>query len=336
MLPLFVVPCHFAGTPAVCWLHAHSCMLFVLVVDTALLVPLGTPRCCLRSSLTKKKKKKKKKKRWKHHPAIRETLEGGECLSYGARAISEGGLQSIPQLSFSGGALIGDSAGFLNVPKIKGTHCAMKSGMMAAEATFEALQQREPESMAALTPHSYQRNFDSSWLREELHAVRNVRPGFKWGLFPGLINAGLESFVFRGKTPWTLSHGHKDNESLVPKEKATKIDYPAPDGKISFDLLTNVSRSNTWHEEDQPCHLTLKDASVPVEHNLAKYDGPEGRYCPAGVYEYVPVEGDESKMRLQINQSNCVHCKTCDIKDPTQNINWVTPEGGGGPAYVNM
>mmetsp|Transcript_7224 Transcript_7224/g.30749 ORF Transcript_7224/g.30749 Transcript_7224/m.30749 type:complete len:592 (-) Transcript_7224:37-1812(-) len=276
----------------------------------------------------------KELQRWKHHPAISKVLEGGECISYGARAISEGGIQCLPKLDFPGGALIGDSAGFLNVPRIKGTHGAMKSGMLAAEASFAELAQRaEDNSKATVHLGKYPEAFKSSWLYKELHAVRNFRPAFQYGLYGGMAVAGLDTFILRGAAPFTLKHAHRDDQSLKPAGECTPIEYPKPDGKISFDLLTNLQRSNTAHEENQPCHLTLVDATVPTERNLAKYDGPEARFCPAGVYEYITDE-DTGKSRLQINQSNCIHCKTCDIKD--DNINWVPPEGGGGPKYSEM
>ncbi|MFN7194588.1 MAG: electron transfer flavoprotein-ubiquinone oxidoreductase, partial [Rhodospirillales bacterium] len=245
-------------------------------------------------------------------------------------AINEGGLQAIPELVFPGGALIGCSAGFLNVPKIKGSHTAMKSGMVCAEALFEAL---AGEGRIG-TLDAYPAALKKSWVYEELAAVRNIRPAFAKGLAVGLAYAALDSYVLRGRAPWTFKH-HPDNESLRPAAASTPIDYPKPDGKISFDRLSSVFLSNTNHEENQPAHLTLKDASVPVAYNLARYDAPEQRYCPAGVYEIVR-DGSGANPRLQINAQNCVHCKTCDIKDPTQNINWVVPEGGGGPNYPNM
>eukprot|EP01096_Ripella_sp_DP13-Kostka_P012484 TRINITY_DN523_c0_g1_i1.p1 TRINITY_DN523_c0_g1~~TRINITY_DN523_c0_g1_i1.p1 ORF type:complete len:632 (-),score=246.12 TRINITY_DN523_c0_g1_i1:73-1842(-) len=277
---------------------------------------------------------------WKTHPSIRSTFEGGECLTYGARTISEGGLQSLPKLTFPGGALIGDCAGFLNVPKIKGTHAAMKSAMLCADATFDALKDDLTSGLVAddrkpREPKTYEKRFKGSWLHKELHEVRNFRPSFQYGMLFGLAFGALDTFLLRGRLPLTLKYNHHDHETLLPKEKATRIQYPKPDGKISFDLLTNLSRSNTYHEEDQPCHLKLKDRSVAVEHNLKIYDGPESRYCPAGVYEFVDDSATGQK-KLQINQSNCIHCKTCDIKDPTQNINWVPPEGGGGPIYPAM
>ncbi len=267
--------------------------------------------------------------RFKTHPAIRPIFEGGRRIAYGARAINEGGLQSIPDLVMPGAAIIGCSAGFVNVPKIKGSHTAMKSGMLLAEAAFEALATDGPVG----TLDAYPAAVKASWIWEELSAVRNIRPGFTKGLVVGMANGALETYVLRGKGPWTLKH-HPDNESLRPAAASTPIEYPKPDGKVSFDRLSSVFLSNTNHEENQPAHLTLKDASVPVAYNLALYDAPEQRYCPAGVYEIVR-EGSAAP-RLQINAQNCVHCKTCDIKDPSQNIVWVVPEGGGGPNYPNM
>jgi electron-transferring-flavoprotein dehydrogenase len=267
--------------------------------------------------------------RFKTHPAIRPIFEGGRRIAYGARAINEGGLQSIPELVMPGAAIIGCSAGFVNVPKIKGSHTAMKSGMLLAEAAFDALATDGPVG----TLDAYPASLKASWIWDELSAVRNIRPGFTKGLVVGMANGALETYVLRGKGPWTLKH-HPDNESLRTAAASTPIEYPKPDGKVSFDRLSSVFLSNTNHEENQPAHLTLKDASVPVDYNLALYDAPEQRYCPAGVYEIVR-EGAAAP-RLQINAQNCVHCKTCDIKDPSQNIVWVVPEGGGGPNYPNM
>jgi len=267
--------------------------------------------------------------RFKTHPLIRDVLEGGRRLSYGARAISAGGYQSIPKLSFPGGMLIGDCAGFLNVPKIKGTHTAMKSGMTAAEAVFEAL---ADEGASGVEVTTYRERLEQTWLWDELYRVRNIKPAFHWGLPAAIAYSAVDTVLLRGKAPWTLRH-RADHESLKPAAECKPIDYPKPDGKLTFDKLSSVFLSNTNHEEEQPCHLTLRDDSVPVKVNFERYAGPEQRYCPAGVYEFVE-EGGET--RLQINAQNCVHCKTCDIKDPTQNINWVTPEGGGGPNYPNM
>ena len=272
--------------------------------------------------------------RFKNHPDIRPIFEGGKRVAYGARAISEGGFQSIPKLTFRGGLLIGDGAGFLNVPKIKGTHTSMKSAMVAAEAVFELLpaEYDEENPGAALEATAYPQQLSKSWLWSELHKQRNIRPGFRKGLWLGLINAALESYIFRGRAPWTLSH-HADHEQTGEKKDYSPIDYPKPDGKVSFDRNSSVYLSGTNHEENQPVHLRLRDESVPILLNLEKYDAPEQRYCPAGVYEIVEKEG---KPMLQINAQNCVHCKTCDIKDPSQNIHWTVPEGGGGPSYPNM
>ncbi len=272
--------------------------------------------------------------RFKTHPSIRPLLEGGKRIAYGARVISEGGLQSIPKLTFPGGLLVGDTAGFLNVPKIKGTHTSMKSAMLAAEAVFELLPAEYDAANPgpALEATAYPEQLKKSWLWTELKKVRNIRPGFKQGLWTGLAYAALETYILRGKAPWTLGH-HKDHEQLGNKDDYPKIDYPRPDGKISFDRLSSVYLSGTNHEENQPAHLRLRDDKVPIELNLAQYDAPEQRYCPAGVYEIVEIDG---KPALQINAQNCVHCKTCDIKDPSQNIHWVVPEGGGGPTYPNM
>jgi electron-transferring-flavoprotein dehydrogenase len=269
--------------------------------------------------------------RYKMHPAIRGFLEGGKRIAYGARAITAGGIQSLPRLTFPGGCLIGDDAGFLNAARIKGSHCAIKSGMLAAEAAFDAL----GKSRAGDELSDYPAAFEKSWLFDELYRARNFKPWMAKGLYTGSVMFGIDQIVFGGKAPWTLRHAHADNETLVKKTDAQPIGYPKPDGVISFDRLTSVSFSNTNHGEDQPIHLTLKDASVPVNVNLELYDAPEQRYCPAGVYEIVRNE-DGTNPRLQINAQNCVHCKTCDIKDPTQNIVWVVPEGGGGPNYPNM
>ena len=268
--------------------------------------------------------------RFKTHPDIRPTFEGGRRIAYGARAISAGGIQSIPKLIFPGGALIGDTAGFLNMPKIKGTHTAMKSGTVAAEAVFAAVAAGRGADEVA----EYPEQLRQSWLWEELYQVRNVKPSFSWGLWAAIAYSALDTYLFRGKAPWTFHH-KPDHAKLKKASECSKIEYPKPDGVISFDKLSSVFISNTNHGEDQPCHLTLKDPNVPIQVNLALYDAPEQRYCPAGVYEIVR-DGDGGNLRLQINAQNCVHCKTCDIKDPTQNINWVTPEGGGGPNYPNM
>jgi electron-transferring-flavoprotein dehydrogenase len=268
--------------------------------------------------------------RYKTHPAIRTFLEGGKRVSYGARAITAGGLMSLPKLVFPGGALAGDDAGFLNASRIKGSHAAIKSGKMAAEAAFDAVQAgRQADELTA-----YPAAFDSSWLKTELYRARNFKQWMSKGLYLGTLMVGLEQKVLGGNVPWTLHHQHADNETLKPASQCKPIVYPKPDGKLTFDRLASVFISNTNHEENQPAHLTLKDASVPVDVNLRTYAGPEGRYCPAQVYEF--VKNDDGSERLQINAQNCVHCKTCDIKDPTQNIVWVPPEGGGGPNYPNM
>ena len=268
--------------------------------------------------------------RWKTHPSVATVLKGGRRIAYGARALVEGGLQALPRLVMPGVLIIGDAAGFLNVPKIKGNHAAMKSGMLAAECLFDQWQQ---DPRLALPCKAYPDRFKSSWLYRELHEVRNIRPGFHFGLWLGLLNAGLE-MILRGRTPWTLRH-HADHKALKPAKDMPKIDYPKPDGVLTFDRLSSVYLSNTNHAEDQPVHLQLKDPSIAIKTNLRVYDAPETRYCPAGVYEIVH-DGPDRAPRLQINAQNCVHCKTCDIKDPTQNIVWVTPEGGGGPNYPNM
>jgi len=269
--------------------------------------------------------------RYKTHPAIRGFFEGGKRVAYGARAITAGGLQSLPKLTFPGGCLIGDDAGFLNASRIKGSHAAIKTGMLAAEAALDALGAgRARDELKAYTD-----SFRQSWLFDELYRARNFKPWMAKGLYSGSLMFGIDQMVFGGKAPWTLHHKHADNETLKKKTEAEPIAYPKPDGVLTFDRLTSVSFSNTNHGEDQPIHLTLKDASVPVKVNLELYDAPEQRYCPAGVYEIVR-DDDGSNPRLQINAQNCVHCKTCDIKDPTQNIVWVAPEGGGGPNYPNM
>ncbi|XP_014670873.1 PREDICTED: electron transfer flavoprotein-ubiquinone oxidoreductase, mitochondrial-like isoform X2 [Priapulus caudatus] len=276
--------------------------------------------------------------RYKTHPYIRQTFEGGTRLSYGARALNEGGFQSIPKLTFPGGCLIGCLPGFVNVPKIKGTHTAMKSGMLAAESVFETLNQENTQSNTiAPEPSSYQELIQNSWVWQEMKSVRNIRPAAHnfLGIWGSILYTGTIYFLFRGKEPWTLNHGGIDSSHLKPAAECKPIEYPKPDNKLSFDLLSSVALTGTNHDHDQPAHLTLLDDSKPVEHNLAVFDGPEQHFCPAGVYEYVPTE-DGKGMRLQINAQNCIHCKTCDIKDPSQNINWVCPEGGGGPAYSGM
>ncbi len=269
--------------------------------------------------------------RYKTHPSIRGFFEGGRRLSYGARAISAGGLQSLPKLVFPGGALLGDDAGFLNVSRIKGSHGAILSGKLAAEAAFDAL----GKSRANDELEAYPQAFRDSWLFDELYRARNFKPWMSKGLYLGTLMVGIDQIVFGGKPPWTLHHEHADNETLVNKADARPIAYPKPDGVLTFDRLSSVFISNTNHGEDQPVHLTLKDPAVPIALNLERYDAPEQRYCPAGVYEIVR-DDNGANPRLQINAQNCVHCKTCDIKDPSQNIVWVAPEGGGGPNYPNM
>ena len=268
--------------------------------------------------------------RYKTHSAIRHFLEGGKRIAYGARAIIEGGLQALPKLTFPGGVLIGDDAGFLNAPRIKGSHTAMKSGMLAAESVFEALTSNRANDELL----SYPDMFKQSWLHTELYKARNFSPAMSKGLYTGTLMFGIDQVVFRGNAPWTLHHHHADHEMLKKAADSKPVHYPKPDGVLTFDRLSSVFISNTNHEEDQPAHLTLKNAAVPVNTNLAQYDGPESRYCPAGVYEF--VDNHAGGQKLQINAQNCVHCKTCDIKDPTQNIVWVVPEGGGGPNYPNM
>jgi len=268
--------------------------------------------------------------RYKTHPQIRSFFEGGKRIAYGARAITAGGLNALPETVFPGGALVGCDAGFLNASRIKGSHAAIKTGMLAAEAAFEAVGAGRTSDLLA----TYPQKFRESWLHEELHRARNFKAQMGKGLWMGTLLVGIDQVLFRGKAPWTMHVTHTDHECLRPASECTPIEYPKPDGKLTFDRLSSVFISSTNHEENQPIHLTLKDASVPVNTNLARYAGPEQRYCPAGVYEY--VDSDDGGQRLQINAQNCVHCKTCDIKDPTQNIVWVTPEGGGGPNYAGM
>jgi electron-transferring-flavoprotein dehydrogenase len=272
--------------------------------------------------------------RWKTHPSIKQYLEGGKRISYGARAITAGGLLSLPKMVFPGGALIGCDAGTLNAARIKGSHAAMKTGMLAAQAAFDAVTAgRQGDELTA-----YPAAFEQSWLYTELKQARNFKQWFKKGLYVGSLMTGIEHWLLPRlgikSPPWTIHRTVADHATLLPASQCKKIEYPKPDGKITFDKLASVFVSNTNHEENQPAHLTLRDASVPVRINLAQYAGPESRYCPAGVYEY--VKNEDGTDRLQINAQNCVHCKTCDIKDPTQNIVWVTPEGGGGPNYPNM
>ena len=269
--------------------------------------------------------------RYKTHPAIRGYFEGGKRIAYGARAITAGGLLSLPKLVFPGGALVGCEAGFLNASRIKGSHAAIKSGMMAAEAAFDALvAERSHDELPA-----YPAAFEGSWLHTELNKARNFKQWFKKGRSVGTLMTGIEQWLLKGNMPWTIHRTKPDHACLQPANLCAKIDYPKPDGVLTFDRLSSVFISNTNHEENQPVHLTLKDASVPVSVNLALYGGPEARYCPAGVYEFVKDDASGAD-RLQINAQNCVHCKTCDIKDPTQNIVWVTPQGGEGPVYSSM
>ena len=272
--------------------------------------------------------------RWKTHPAIRAVLAGGKRLGYGARAITAGGLLSLPKLVFPGGALVGCEAGTLNAARIKGSHAAIKTGMLAAEALAEALAAgRQHDELAA-----YPAAFEASWLHAELQRSKNFKQWFKKGNTVGALMTGIEQWLLPRlgvqSPPWTIHRTEPDHARLKPADQCTPIAYPKPDGQLTFDRLSSVFISNTNHEENQPAHLTLKDAGVPVAVNLATYAGPESRYCPAGVYEFVKTEAGAD--RLQINAQNCVHCKTCDIKDPTQNIVWVTPEGGGGPNYAGM
>ncbi len=269
--------------------------------------------------------------RYKTHPLIRRFFEGGKRVAYGARSITAGGLNALPRTVFPGGALVGCDAGFLNAARIKGSHAALKTGALAAESAFEALGADRSHDVL----ESYPKAFESSWLHDELYRARNFKPAMNKGLWMGTLLVGIDQVVFKGKAPFTLHVDKPDHEYLKPAAECTPITYPKPDGKISFDKLSSVFISNTNHEEDQPVHLTLKDPSVPVDITLARYAGPEQRYCPAGVYEFVKDEATGAD-RLQINAQNCVHCKTCDIKDPTQNIVWVVPEGGGGPNYPNM
>ncbi|HVV69447.1 MAG TPA: electron transfer flavoprotein-ubiquinone oxidoreductase [Gammaproteobacteria bacterium] len=266
--------------------------------------------------------------RFKTHPAIRDTFENAKRIAYGARALNEGGWQSIPKLSFPGGLLIGDSAGFLNVPRIKGIHTSMKSGMIAAEAIFTHIDDPPNGELS-----EYPTQLKQSWIARELYAARNIRPAFRWGLWPGLAYAALDTYVLHGKAPWTLQHPKPDYLCLKPATVCTPIQYPKHDGVLTFDKLTSVFLSNTLHNENQPCHLQLKDPELAIAVNFKIYASPESRYCPAAVYEILDVD---TKPRLQINFANCIHCKTCDIKDPRQNINWVPPEGGDGPNYTEM
>ena len=268
--------------------------------------------------------------RFKTHPAIKKMLSGGKRISYGARALIEGGLQSLPKMYMPGALLIGCDAGTLNMPKIKGSHTAMKSGILAAEAINEFISERVSDLSV------YEEKFNSSWLYKELHAARNVKPFFtRFGTMLGVILAGIDQWLFWGKMPFTLSHKHADHETLIKAKDAKKIEYPKPDGVLTFDRSSSVYLTGTYHTENQPVHLQLKDSELPISYTLNEYDEPSQRYCPVGVYE-VHQDNENEKPRFVINSQNCIHCKTCDIKEPSQNINWVTPEGGGGPKYANM
>jgi electron-transferring-flavoprotein dehydrogenase len=275
---------------------------------------------------------------------VKKHLEGGECLQYGARVINEGGFQSIPKLTFPGGLLVGCSAGFLNVPKIKGSHTAMKSGMLAAESIFSSLKGSDSKKFTTnnetnvpygLEVSSYQKNLEQSWVWNELYQVRNFHPAFKNGLIPGMLYSGLSAYLLKGREPWTFRNHKLDSETTLPASQCTKISYPKPDGELSFDILSNLARSGTNHEHDQPSHLVIKPGmeSVPTQVSHKIYDGPEGRFCPAKVYEYP----EDQNGKLVINAQNCVHCKTCSIKTPKEYIKWTVPEaGGGGPSYERM
>jgi len=292
--------------------------------------------------------------RFKHHPKIQPLLKDGKRIAYGARCINEGGLQSMPKLTFPGGMLVGCSAGFLNVPKIKGIHTAMKSGMLAAEAMFQELDtspksqettgsstalpelstsSRKQETTRSTAATVYEKNIRNSWIWKELTSVRNIRPAFRFGFWPGMAYAALDTYVFRGHAPWTFTH-HPDHTATKAANTCQPIEYPKPDNIISFDILSSVKLANTYHDEDQPVHLKLTNPSVAIDINLTIYAAPEQRFCPAQVYEIVTLDNQPPK--LQINAQNCIHCKACDIKDPTQNITWTPPEGGGGPNYTNM
>jgi len=266
--------------------------------------------------------------RFKTHKAIRKTLEGGTRIAYGARALIEGGIQSLPKMHMPGALLIGCDAGTLNMPKIKGSHTAMKSGMIAAETILEYLKNKTNLSI-------YENKFIKSWAYKELHSARNVKPSFSWGIILGILFTGIDQILFRGKMPFTLKHKHADHETLKTNDNAKKINYPKPDGKLSFDKTSSVYLTGTNHRENQPVHLKLKDPTLPIKYTLKKFDEPAQRYCPVGVYE-IQSDKDNLNPKFVINSQNCIHCKTCDIKEPSQNITWVTPEGGGGPKYENM
>ena len=265
--------------------------------------------------------------RFKTHPAIAKILNGGKRISYGARALIEGGLQSLPKMHMPGALIIGCDAGTLNMPKIKGSHTAMKSGIIAAETISEYITNNAPLS-------EYENKFQKSWAYKELYTARNVKPSFQWSLIPAIIFTGIDQIIFRGYLPFTLKHSHADHESLIPANQAKKIDYPKYDGKLTFDKTSSVYLTGTNHEADQPVHLQLKDPDLPINYTLNEYDEPAQRYCPAGVYEVDRT--DQNHPKFVINAQNCIHCKTCDIKEPSQNITWVTPEGAGGPNYANM
>ena len=271
--------------------------------------------------------------RFKTHPAIASVFSDGRRLAYGARALAEGGLQSLPKLTAPGAAIVGDAAGFLNVPRIKGIHCAIKSAMLAAEAVFPVLDNEGENAQNGKEAAAYQNLFEQSWLYRELYAARNIRPSFKWGMWPAFAYTGLEQYILKGRAPWTLKHHGTDHGSLKKAAACRPIAYPKPDGVLTFDRLSSVFLANVSHEEDQPSHLTLRDPQTMIDVNYKEYASPETRYCPAGVYE---IHEENGSPRLHINAANCIHCKTCDIKDPTQNITWICPEGGGGPNYGDM
>jgi len=275
--------------------------------------------------------------RWKTHPRFARVLRGGEPLQYGARALVEGGMQSLPALAFAGGALLGDAAGTLNVPKIKGTHTAMKSGMVAGEAAVAAVLHARRVGAHGADMAAYPEMLRASWVWDELQRARNVRPAFRFGLWAGLAHAAVDTYALRGRAPWTLRHGVADHEALRPAAQSAVLEYPKPDGVLTFDVPTSLARSGTDHAHDQPVHLLVRDADVARRVNRDAFAGPEGRYCPAGVYEWLaPTDASRAGLQLRVNAQNCLHCKACDIKDPGQNIKWSPPEGGGGPNYTLM